>query len=201
MKRCLAVRTLIIDDDETLCRRLVGWLGEASYDVAWFTQATLGLQHASGEALALAIIDLRLPDADGVQVVAAISSLQPRARIVGMSAFPDEPLIQAAFAAGARDVLCKPIDQATLLATLAHQMAEAGVNYRTEPEFNARLGARLRGLRVSLRRSVTEVARSSGISTAQLSQIELGRNAASTWTLARISHTLNVPLADLFREA
>lgn len=200
MKRCIAVRTLVIDDDESVCRRLVGWLNDASYEVSWHIRTEEALAEAVRRPPTLALVDLRLPDADGLEVVSRVASGGPTVRVIGMSAFPDEGLVRSAFAAGARDVLCKPIQQSDLLHALERQLIDLGLCYRTETEFNQRLGARLRGLRVGLRRSVTEVAKSSGISTAQLSQIERGRNAASTWTLARISHTLNVPLADIFRD-
>ena len=44
------------------------------------------------------------------------------------------------------------------------------------------------------------MAEAAGITPAQLSQIELGKTATSTWTLARIAGTLRIPLTKLFDE-
>jgi transcriptional regulator with XRE-family HTH domain len=76
--------------------------------------------------------------------------------------------------------------------------AAGGILARSPREFDRKLGARLRRIRTGNKRGLGEVARAAGISPAQLSQIELGKNAASTWTLARVCAELQVPLARLF---
>ena len=61
------------------------------------------------------------------------------------------------------------------------------------------VGANLKRLRVKSGLSLERLSRSSGVSRAMLSQIELGKNSASIETLYRIALGLRVRVADLFQ--
>ena len=63
---------------------------------------------------------------------------------------------------------------------------------RTRAQLNGLIGRRVHAVR--LRRGVTlrELSDSVGLTTSQLSQVELGKNAASIWALVRIAHSLGV---------
>ena len=197
MKPPIAVRTLVIDDDDALCRKLYAWLEEAAFDAITFTDPDEGLRHATRAPCRLALVDLRLPQTDGVEVIARLHESCPETRIVAMSAFPKTEQVIAAVRAGACDLLEKPIQPQALRAALERQLRATGVSGRTEAEFNRRLGGRLRALRREAQRTLAQVAEASGISAAQLSQIENGKTATTTWTLARLGAALRMPLAQL----
>jgi DNA-binding NtrC family response regulator len=200
MRDRIRVRTLVIDDDETVCRRVSGWLDAQGHEVATFTDPRAGVEYAGRDACDLALVDLRLPDGDGVEVIERLHEVSPPTRVVAMSAFPQADQVRRAIRAGARDLIEKPIQRLMLLRALQRQLTEIGIPARTEAQFNERLGARLRRLREEARRTQRELAESVGITPAQLSQIELGKTATTTWTLARISGALKVPLAQVFEE-
>lgn len=193
----IPVRTLVIDDDDDVCRKVAGWLREAACDVVTFTRPAEGLEHAARAPCRVGLVDLRLADADGVAVVAALRAAAPEMRIIAMSAFPDARQVVAAMRAGARDLLEKPVQREPLLEALERQLAAAGVRVRSEQEFNRRLGARLRAVRVQSERTLADVAGECGLTATQLSQIELGKSATSTWGLARIGSALRTPLEKL----
>lgn len=67
----------------------------------------------------------------------------------------------------------------------------------TEQAFLARLGARLRSLRVRQGSSLTEVARAAGVSRRYLTEAEAGRANPSALVLARLAEALGVSPADL----
>lgn len=198
MKNRIQVRTLVIDDDKALCRRLSSWLDAEAYEVLTFVDPLAGVEQAAHLSCDLALVDLRLPDADGAEIIARLREVSPQTRIIAMSAFPQVDQVLKAVRAGARDLIEKPIQQPALLKALERQLAEIGIPVRSEQQFNRRLGAWLRKLRQDARRTQQEVAELAGITPAQLSQIELGKTATSTWTLARISSALKLPLASLF---
>lgn len=199
MARNIAVHVLVIDDDASACRRLSAWLSDAQYEPAAFLEAEAALAQADAREHLLALVDMQLGDLSGLDVLERLRAASPRTRAVAMAAFPDEALRTAAAEAGAGELLEKPVGRAQMLAALERQLIELGIAARTEPDFNRRLGRRLRALRREQRRTLADVAGASGITTAQLSQIELGRNAASTWTLARVSAALRVGLGEVFR--
>lgn len=200
MKNRIRVRTLVIDDDASVCRRLLGWLDAHDHEVTTFTDPAGGLRHARETVCELALVDLRLPDRVGVEVIAELHDASPRTRVVAMSAFPRPDDVRRAIRAGARDVIEKPIRRLVLFRALDRQLSEIGISARTEQHFNVRLGARLRKLREGAGRAQQDVAHDVGISPAQLSQIELGKTATTTWTLARIASVLKLPLDSVLRD-
>jgi DNA-binding NtrC family response regulator len=143
-------------------------------------------------------VDLRLGEVDGTQIISSLRGLAPQMRILAMSAFPEPDEVRAAVQAGASEVLHKPLERDMLLRTLERELAALGIHGHTEQEFNRRLGQRLRALRQAQQRTLSDVAARAHITAAQLSQIELGKNATSTWTLARICGALQVPVARVF---
>jgi FixJ family two-component response regulator len=115
-------------------------------------------------------------------------------RIIAMCAFPDVPLVVGAMRAGALDLLEKPVQRESLLAAVERQLADAGLAIRSESDFNRRLGTRIRAVRTQAQRTLNEVAADCGLTAAQVSQIELGKTATTTWSLARICGALGLPL-------
>jgi DNA-binding NtrC family response regulator len=200
MMRIIPVRTLVIDDDDAVCRKVAAWLREAACDVVTFTSPAQGLEHAARAPCQIGLVDLRLAGADGVEVVARLRAAAPEMRVIAMSAFPDARQVVAAMRAGARDLLEKPIQRKPLLDALEQQLAEVGVSVRSEKEFNQRLGARIRAVRMQAERTLADIAGECGLTVAQLSQIELGKSATSTWGLARIGSALKTPLEKLLAD-
>ena len=200
MMRTIPVRVLVIDDDTAVCRKVGAWLRDWACDVVTFTEPEAGLAHAAGAPCQVGLIDLRLADADGTEVLAGLHAAAPRMRLIAMSAFPDADQVVAAVRAGARDLLQKPIQQDALRAALDRQLAASGIVIRDEAEFNRRLGARIRTLRSRNESTLADIAGSCGLTASQLSQIELGKSATSTWGLARICSALRTSMAAVLRD-
>lgn len=200
MAQSIRIRVLVIDDEEALCRRLGDWLRAERYDPAVFTNADEALTNAERISYHAALVDLRLADVDGTEVVARLRRASPRTCVLAMTAFPEAAQVIAAFRAGARDLLEKPIQREPLLGVLERHLADAGVVALDEQTFNARFGRRLRSVRQQAELTAQELAEAAGITAAQLSQIELGKTATTTWTLARICAALRVPLHECLRD-
>ncbi len=67
----------------------------------------------------------------------------------------------------------------------------------TAPDVSATVGSNLRALRRSLRLSLGELSRSSGVSRSMLSRIELGRTTPSIGVLWKIANAVGIPFASL----
>lgn len=198
MKGCIPVSILVIEDDTTVCTEARDWLAAEAYDVHVFSDPIAGVQFVAQAPCDLALVDLRLPDTDSAQLIRTLLERCPRIRILVMAAFPEAEEVRRAMDAGAHDLIDKPLDRGRLLAALERQLLILGVPGRTEKHFNRRLGGRLRELRQAANRTQNEIARHAGITPAQLSQIELGKTATTTWTLARICGAMKLPLSELF---
>lgn len=103
------VRLLVVDDHPLVREGLRIVLATAP-DIAVVGEACSGL-----EAVAryreltpdVVLLDLRLPDADGVEVIVALRSLDPAARIAVLSTYADDEDVRSALGAGAMGYLRK----------------------------------------------------------------------------------------------
>ncbi len=111
-----AGRILVIDDEE-LVRRLAGQiLTEAGYDVVAVGGARDGIARfqAGPGSFDLVLLDMSMPEMDGVQVAAALAEVDPHVRIVLSSGFLDGSATEAAQQVAIKAVLPKPYTCAQL---------------------------------------------------------------------------------------
>jgi two-component system chemotaxis response regulator CheY len=105
----MAIRILLVDDTTFMRRMLREILGQEGYEIAG--EARNGREAVEQyRALGpdLVIMDITMPEMDGIAAVREIVAHDPAARIIMCSALgQDEPIIEA-LDAGARDFILKP---------------------------------------------------------------------------------------------
>jgi DNA-binding response OmpR family regulator len=107
---------LLIEDDEAIAASLVAVLTTEGHRVRWHTHGGPGVEAARAEHADLVLLDLSLPDMDGVQVCRALQELDPPPAVVMLTARSEEMDIVLGLDAGADDYLTKPFRLAELLA-------------------------------------------------------------------------------------
>jgi len=112
---------LIVDDDEPLCQRLARAMERRGFVVRTADSVAGGTRLAGERPPAFAVVDLRLGDGSGLDVVKVIRQTRPAARIVMLTGYGNIATAVAAVKAGAVDYLPKPVDadavERALLAT------------------------------------------------------------------------------------
>jgi two-component system KDP operon response regulator KdpE len=108
---------LVVDDEPHIVRALTSMLTRAGYAVASAATADDAIQAAALRPPAAILLDLRLPDGDGVEVCRRIRDWSD-APIVVVSAWDDEEAKIEALDAGADDFVTKPFSVPELLARL-----------------------------------------------------------------------------------
>jgi two-component system response regulator RegA len=101
---------LIVDDDAPLCQRLARAMERRGFVVATAESVAAGVAAATAHPPAFAVVDLRLGDGSGLEVVTALRSARPEARIVVLTGYGNIATAVAAVKAGALDYLPKPAD-------------------------------------------------------------------------------------------
>jgi two-component system response regulator RegA len=101
---------LIVDDDAPLCSRLARAMERRGFLVATAESVAQGIEAAGQQPPAFAVIDLRLGDGSGLDVVGAIRRRRAAARIVMLTGYGNIATAVAAVKAGAIDYLPKPAD-------------------------------------------------------------------------------------------
>jgi two-component system response regulator RegA len=103
-------RLLIVDDDAPLCQRLARAMEKRGFVVDTAESVAAGIASAHNRPPAYAVVDLRLGDGNGLDVVAALRQSRPGVRIVMLTGYGNIATAVAAVKAGAVDYLPKPAD-------------------------------------------------------------------------------------------
>ena len=101
---------LIVDDDAPLCQRLARAMERRGFVVATADSVSSGVAAATDQPPAFAVVDMRLGDGRGFDVVTALRQARPGARIVMLTGYGNIATADAAVKAGAIDYLPKPAD-------------------------------------------------------------------------------------------
>ncbi|MFF3861342.1 response regulator transcription factor [Streptomyces sp. NPDC002209] len=109
---------LVIEDDDTIGRHLDTGLRSHGYDTAWRRTGSDGLTAADATPPDVVLLDLGLPDIDGIDVARELRSRHPDMLLVILTARTDEIDVIAGLDAGADDYLVKPFTLSVLLARL-----------------------------------------------------------------------------------
>jgi two-component system KDP operon response regulator KdpE len=120
----MTTRILVVDDDPQLLRALRITLGAHRYEVAVAADGASGLALASRTPPDLVVLDLGLPDMDGVAVVEGLRGWS-NAPVIVLSARHAESAKVAALDAGADDYVTKPFGMGELLARIRAALRRA----------------------------------------------------------------------------
>ena len=124
-------RILVVDDDRALLRALTIGLSSRGYDVVTARTGADGVTQASLTTPDVVVLDLGLPDLDGIEVCRRIRQWS-QVPVIVLSAAGSEDRKVAALDAGADDYVTKPFGMAELEARLRVALRRA--RPRTAPE-------------------------------------------------------------------
>ncbi|SNT05726.1 two-component system, response regulator RegA [Azospirillum sp. RU38E] len=109
---------LIVDDDAPFRIRLARAMERRGFDVVAVDTVNMGIEVAHESAPRYAVVDLRLGDGSGLDVVKALRDARPDARIVMLTGYGNIATAVAAVKFGAVDYLPKPSDADAVEAAL-----------------------------------------------------------------------------------
>jgi DNA-binding NtrC family response regulator len=126
MKPSASARPPILLIEDTLSLQMVyrSILTGAGYRVAVAGTAAEGLSQFSALQPAIVLVDLVLPDSDGLQLMQTMLAAQPNTSIIAITANGSVNRAVDAMRAGAHDFLVKPFDEGRLLSTVQNALAE-----------------------------------------------------------------------------
>ena len=122
-----SARVLVVDDNEIFCRLLAEILEGEGIEAVWTTDVVAAYE-MSTDRYDLFILDVRMPLLLGTELAEALKNNNPRAKIILISAFADEPLQKMSQSIGV-PLLSKPftakrlveVVQSTLASSKQHQ--------------------------------------------------------------------------------
>jgi DNA-binding response OmpR family regulator len=109
---------LVVEDDVTIGEALTSGLRSHGHAVSWQQTARGALDAGAGRVFDLVLLDLGLPDLDGIEVCRRLRLAQPSTVIVVLTARREEIDVVVGLEAGADDYLTKPFRFGELLARI-----------------------------------------------------------------------------------
>ena len=101
---------LIVDDDNPLRDRLARAMEKKGFHVTQAESVKQGINQVRNAPPAFAVVDLRLADGSGLEVIKEIQKLKKDSRVVMLTGYGNIPTAVAAIKAGAIDYIPKPAD-------------------------------------------------------------------------------------------
>ena len=112
------MRLLVAEDEPKIGIYLQQGLNEAGFNVDRFTNGKEALQHALSEAYDLLILDVMMPEIDGLEALQNIKEKHPEIRVIMITGNPSVENVQESIQGGASGFIVKPFNTAKVLDTL-----------------------------------------------------------------------------------
>ncbi len=109
---------LLVDDDKPFLTRLARAMETRGFEVLSAESVAEGVAHVKRSAPYFAVVDLRLADGNGLDVIEALHQARPEARAVVLTGYGNIATAVTAVKLGAIDYLAKPADADAVYAAL-----------------------------------------------------------------------------------
>ncbi|HXV35736.1 MAG TPA: response regulator [Myxococcota bacterium] len=146
----------------------------------------------------MVILDVSPPEARGIKLLERIRSADSDICVIAMTGLPTVEAAVRTLKSQAFDYLQKPIEPDELRAVIQSAIREKGLLVDLETRLNQVVGARLREKRGAAQLTLKQLANRTGLSVSLISQIELGKSAASMSTLHKLATALQVRMTYFF---
>lgn len=115
---------LLVDDDELLRERLARAFRDRGYPTSTAADYDQALAVFDEDPTDLAVLDLKLPGRNGLELLAALKERAPDLSVVMLSGYGSLPTAVDAVRLGATDFVAKPADADTVLAAFGREIGE-----------------------------------------------------------------------------
>jgi DNA-binding NtrC family response regulator len=115
-------RILIVDDDENIRKVLIAILEDKGYNIEAVGTAREAIRKTDKKFYNLALIDIRLPDMEGIDLLTKIRDTTPRMRKIIITGYPTLQNAVEAVNLGADAYIMKPFDVEKVLSTISEQL-------------------------------------------------------------------------------
>jgi two-component system NtrC family response regulator len=115
-------RILIVDDDENIRKVLMTILEDEGYTVESVGTAKSAIEKTKRNFYNLVLIDIRLPDMEGIEILSKIRETVPKMRKIIITGYPTLQNAMEAVNRGADAYIVKPFDMDKVLKTIKEQL-------------------------------------------------------------------------------
>ena len=192
------LNVLVVDSDEATNIELKDFLTEQGYQTNVLTEPDQVLEEIKRGRFQLVLLDVSPPVDAGVDLLQKIRAADSDICVVCLTALPSVDVAIRTLKCQAFDYLQKPLAMEELRAVIQAAIREKGLLVDLEGRLNQEVGRRLRERRTAEQLTLKQLANRTGLSVSLISQIELGKSAASMSTLHKLATALQVRMTYFF---
>ncbi len=122
---------LLVDDNRTLCKTMSYILERKGYEVQIAGDGDTAIELVREQAFDLILMDIKMPELNGVETYRRIKDIRPDATVLMMTAYAVPDLVQDALREGAITIIYKPFDMEDLLKKIGQLVNGKGRSDRT----------------------------------------------------------------------
>ena len=192
------LNVLVVDSDEATVIELKDFLAQEGYRVHVENAPDAVVEEVKQGRCQLVMLDVSPPADAGVELLDRIRAADSDLCVIGMTAMPTVAVAVRTMKRQAFDYLQKPLEAEEVRAVIDAAIREKGLLVDIETRLNQIVGGRLRELRKGGSLTLKQLANRTGLSVSLISQIELGKSAASMSTLQKLATALQVKMTYFF---
>lgn len=189
---------LVVDSDEGTVLELKDYLAEQGYRVQASTDPVAVIDEVKHGKSQMVLLDVSPPADPALELLGRIRAADSDLCVITMTAMPTVDVAVRALKQHAFDYLQKPIEFQELSHVIDAAIKEKGLLVDVETRLNQIVGSRLRERRSTASLTLKQLANRTGLSVSLISQIELGKSAASMSTLYKLATALQVRMTYFF---
>ena len=111
-------KILIVDDEPAVCNMLKKFLTKKGYKASIALSGEEALKKIKRERPKIALLDIRMPDMDGIQTLKEVKKLRPETMVIMMTAYSMDEMVHKALEEKASDIIYKPFEIAKVLSLI-----------------------------------------------------------------------------------
>jgi DNA-binding NtrC family response regulator len=192
------LNVLIVDRDEGSGAELKEFLTTEGYQTHSLTDPEEVVAEVKRGRFQMVLLDVSPPDTMGSDLLARIRNADSDLCVIAMTALPTVEMAVRTLKSQAYDYMQKPLDMDELRQVIEAAVRDKGLLVDLETRLNQVVGKRLRERRNGAGLTLKQLANRTGLSVSLISQIELGKSAASMSTLHKLATALQVKMTYFF---
>ena len=192
------LNVLVVDHDESSNIQIKDYLTQRGYHANSVNEPSEVIAEIKRGRFQLVLLDVSPPEPGGIDLLEQIRNTDSDVCVIAMTGLASVEAAVRTLKSHAFDYLQKPLEMTELQAVIEAAIREKGLLVDLETRLNNVVGARLRERRTEASLTLKQLATRTGLSVSLISQIELGKSAASMSTLHKLATALQVKMGHFF---
>ena len=191
------LNVLVVDGDAETQIQLKELLTEQGYSANCISEAIRAPEEVRQNRYQLIVLDVS-PGVGGTEALEAIRGFDDDICVIATTGVASVEAAVATMKHQAFHYLQKPLEPEEVLAVVREAIRDRGLLVDLETHLNSEIGRRIRGKRHECELTLKQLANRTGLSVSLISQIELGKSAASMSTMHKLAAALGVKMTYFF---